>query len=300
MGEVFKKTLLIQRFNVLVIGTNVRAIENIPGVKNMFIQEKRISIGNYQEVDLIPLTEDCLKGNRGRRKKRKEIIPRPAQQNNNDKKSRRYFGLLAKGNFKKGDYYLTLTFKQKYLPDSPEEAKKILKDTFLRKIKNLYKKAGILFKYLSVMEFQEDEKKIKRIHFHLLISGGVNRDLVEDCWSVGRGKKKERLGRTNARIIQPDSDGITALVNYLKKDPRWKKGIKTWSGSRNLERPIKQTNNSKYSMRKIEKYALSNDHGLEELVKQYQDFWITSVKPIFNDLKGWHIYLEMVKKEVDE
>lgn len=266
----------------------------------MFIQEKRLSVGIYQEVDIIPLTDDVLKGTRGRHKKRKEVLPRPAQQNNNDKKSRRYFGLLAKGNFTKDDYYLTLTFNSESLPRTPEQAKKIVKDTFLRKVRGLYAKAEIPFKYLMVMESQEDEDKLKRIHFHMLISGGVSRDLVEGCWCTGRGKKRKSLGRTNARLIQPDSDGITALVNYLKKEPRWKKGIKTWSGSRNLERPIKQTNNNKYSRRKIEKYALSNDHGQEEFAKQYPDFWITSIKTVFNELKGWHIYLEMIRKDGDD
>lgn len=264
----------------------------------MFIQEKRLSIGNYQEVDIIPLPKEILKPHR-KGKRRKEKVTQPAQANNNDKRSRRYFGLLAKGNFGKGDYYGTYTFNDKHLPKSPEEAKKVFKNTFIRKVRNKYKKAGKELKYLFVMEYQLDEagEVIQRVHFHFLMSGSISRDEIEECWSVGRGKKKESLGRTNLRFIQPDADGIEALVNYLKKNPRWKKGIKVWSGSRNLEKPIKQTNNSKYTRRKIEKYCLSNDHGYEELAKQYPNYFITKIAPKYNEMKGWHLYLQMIKKE---
>ncbi|MBV7391081.1 hypothetical protein KUA55_10340 [Enterococcus sp. ALS3] len=260
----------------------------------MFIQEKRLSIDDYQEVDIIPLSNTSRK----KTKKRKEILPRPAQANNNDKRSRRYFGLLAKGNFKKGDYYGTYTFSKKYLPSNPEEAKKIFKDTFIRKVRYQFKKVGKELKYLFVMEYQEDEdgNSIERIHFHFLMCSGISRDVVEDCWSVGRGKKKESLGRRNTKLIQPDSDGIQALVNYLKKKPRWKKGVKTWSGSRNLEKPVKQVNNNKYSRRKVEKFSLSNDYGFDYFEKEYAKYHITSIEPVYNDRKGWHIYLQMIKR----
>lgn len=261
-------------------------------------QEKRLSIGDYQEVDICPVPVEVAKPH-SKKKKRKEVLPKPAQANNNDKRSRRYFGLLAKGNFFKGDYYGTFTFSDKHIPRTPEEAKKIFKDTFIRKVRNKYKKAKKELKYLYVMEYQLNEsgEAVERIHFHFLMSGGISRDEVEDCWSVGRGKKKEPLGRTNVRIIQPDSDGIEALVRYLKKKPRWRKGIKTWSGSRNLEKPVKQVNNTKYTRRKIEKYCLSNDSGYEELAKQYPKYHITKIETVFNELKGWHLYLQMIKKE---
>lgn len=261
-------------------------------------QEKRLSIGNYQEVDICPVPVEAAKPY-SKRKKRKEVVSRPAQTNNNDKRSRRYFGLLAKGNFSKGDYYGTFTFNDHHLPESPEEAKKIFKDTFIRKVRSKYKKEDKKIKYLYVMEYQlnEQEEIIERIHFHFLMSGGISRDEVEECWSVGRGKNKQKLGRTNVRLIQPDSDGIEALVRYLKKKPRWKKGIKTWSGSRNLEKPVKQVNHTKYTRRKIESYCLSNDHGYSELSKKYEKYHITQITAKYNEMKGWHLYLQMIKKE---
>lgn len=268
----------------------------------MFIQEQRFSIRDIMDATIIPLSDDCKNGGKcGGRKKRKVIIPRPAQQNNNDKRSRHYFSLLARGNFGKNDYYGTFTFSNETLPKNPDDAKKIFKDKFIRKARDLYKKNNTELKYLFVMEYQEEENSeaLERIHFHFLMSGGVNRDLVEGCWSVGRGKKKISLGRTNLRIIQPDSDGIKALVNYLNKGPRWKKGVKLWSGSRNLERPVKQVNNSKFSLRKVEKMAMSNDQGMDELSKIYPNYWITNIETKYNELKGWHIYLEMVRKRED-
>lgn len=261
-------------------------------------QEKRLTIGNYQEVDICPVPTEIVKPH-SRKKKRKEILPKPAQANNNDKRSRRYFGLLAKGNFHKGDYYGTFTFNDDHLPGDPEKAKRVFKDTFIRKVRAKYKKANKELKYLYVMEYQlnDEGKSIERIHFHFLMNGGISRDEVETCWSIGRGKKNQLLGRTNVRLIQPDSDGIEALVRYLKKKPRWKKGIKTWSGSRNLEKPVKQVNHSKYTRRKVEKYCLSNDQGYDELAKKYPKYHITQITTKYNEMKGWHLYLQMIKKE---
>lgn len=148
------------------------------------------------------------------------------------------------------------------------------------------------------MEYQEDEnqKKVTRIHFHLLISKGIDRDQLEDCWSNGRGKKKKILGRVTTRRIKPDSDGIEALTNYLTKQPRWKKGQKSWSCSRNLDKPVKVKNDFKFSRRKIETYCRSNDYGFDELSKKYPEYHITKIQPVYNDLKGWHLYLQMIRR----
>ena len=45
------------------------------------------------------------------------------------------------------------------------------------------------------MEYELDQEGnyLKRVHFHLVMNQGVNRDAIEECWSHGRGKNKNCL-----------------------------------------------------------------------------------------------------------
>lgn len=262
----------------------------------LFIREKRLKVNNYMEVDIIPRTTEGELAARGIRGK-KEKFTKPAQQNFNNKQSARYFGLLANGHFGKGDYYSTKTYSDEFLPATPEDAEKIVSN-YLKRLRRRYKKANKELKYMFVTEYQldEDGKYITRIHHHFLIGAGISRDEIEECWSSGRGKKKKQLGRVTIRKILPGSDGIKALINYLTKKPRWKKGKKNWSRSRNISKPEIFQNDSKYSRKKVEKYALSNDYGFEELSKKYPNYDITEIEPAYYEDTGWHIYLKMWKK----
>jgi hypothetical protein len=273
----------------------------------MFIREKKITCNDYGEVDIIPRTDNgerAVKGKRGKRTRETE----PKQKDLNDKNSKRYLVQMGNGNFGISDIHLSCTYSNKYLPATVEEAEKIVTN-YLRRIAYRRKTLGIdPLKYILVTEykFDKDGTTIKRIHHHIIMNGGQDRDEVELMWTKDRinwkkfyadkkyRKTIEQMGWINADRLQTNENGIEGLCKYILKDPQ---GKKRWSSSRNLERPYSKPNDHKYSKRKIEELAKSTDAGREYFEKMYKDYDITSIEPIWHEETGWHIYLKMWKKQ---
>jgi hypothetical protein len=141
------------------------------------------------------------------------------------------------------------------------------------------------------------------------MNGGMDRDDIELMWTKDRINWKraeerehrntiKQIGWVNADRLQLNENGIEALCKYLTKDPQ---GKKRWSSSRNLERPVMQPPaDSKYSKRQIETAAKSPDKGKEFFDKQFPDYNIVSIEPIYYDQTGWHIYMKMWRKKKKE
>lgn len=272
-------------------------------MKRSFVREKRTVAGSYMEVDLYTRTwqqEMKCKEPRGRRRR----LTRPAQRNWNDKKSKKYAKLLIYTNFGENDYYLTLTYDSKHLPKTPAEAKR-QQDNVLKKLKRLYQKHGVEMKYMWFTEYQfdEDEGFIKRIHHHVIINSGVSRDEVERCWSKGRGKSFEMLGRTQARLIQPNESGLEELANYVTsqekhENGRWKKGQRRWSSSQNLEKPYETKNDYKWSNRKLEMVGKSTDAGEELFLERFPEYRVLGeIRAQYVEKSGWHIHVAFIKNQ---
>lgn len=271
----------------------------------MFIRENKYRAGEYQEAEAIPLPVELRHRIPGAKRKRKQAITRPPQQNWNNNRSFKWMRLAMNGNFKRGDYYVTLTLRESELPapDNVDAAKDYL-SKFLTKARYRYKKVGVPLKYIWVMEYEIEEKDgnpeyLKRVHFHLVMSAGIDRDALEECWSIGNGKNRKSLGWVTTRRVQPNGElGLEALARYFSKGKRWKKGKKIWNSSTNLDaRPTKlEPNDHKYTRRQLEKMRMSNDKGMEILSKKYQGWHITSIEYVENEQKGLHMYLKMWKK----
>lgn len=151
------------------------------------------------------------------------------QQAVNDKNAMLRYSVLANANFKKGDYFITYTFKKGYLPDTIEECKKIWKN-YRRKLRTHYKKQGKEFKYIYVFEYDG-----VRPHFHMLFNNdGINlADLPE--WEYGTphiemldNREYHTIGEYFVKVCYNDCDGDNGRQNR-------KKGI--LGSSRNLYRP---------------------------------------------------------------
>lgn len=268
-----------------------------------FVREKRVYAGNeYMEVSLFTRTDNQEKYCKGAKRGRKKKVSRPVQNNLNDRNSKRYAKLLAYANFGKNDYYLTYTYDNRHLPKTPADAKKH-QDNTLRKLKRLYEKNGMELKYMwfTSYQFDDDDGYIKRIHHHILINGGVNRDDVESCWSVGGGKKKELLGRTQARLIQPGKNGMDELIKYLTaqekwENRQWKKGQKKYSGSKNLVKPYEIKNDHVWSLKKLDQIGFSTDAGEEMILQRFPGYRIVNdPKPKHHDELGWYVQYELLK-----
>lgn len=281
--------------------------EGVVALGKSFMREKKIDCGGYREVDVIPRTEKgdrAVKGKRGKRKK----VTEPKQKDLNEKNAKRYLVQLGNGNFGIGDLHVSCTYDKDHLPGSIEEAEKIV-NNYLRRIAYRRGKLGLdPLKYILVTEYKFDKagQMIKRVHHHIIMNGGLSRDDVELMWTADRinwNKAQndpqyragiKQMGWANADRIQTNENGIEALCKYIVKDPQ---GKKRWSSSRNLVRPVELPNaDYKYTKKQIEKLAKSNDCGKEFFKKQFPDYEIVSVEPVYYEETGWHIYLKMWKK----
>lgn len=275
----------------------------------MFYREKKVDCGNYREVDIIPRTDNAERATKGKRGKRKKVTE-PKQKDLNDKNSKRYLVQLGNGNFGIGDLHVSCTYDADHLPDTVDEAARIV-DNYLRRIAYRRGKLGIEpLKYILVTEYgyqKDDETKLVRVHHHIIMNGGLDRDEVEMMWTNQRINWKryekdpeayrntvKKMGWVNADRLQINENGIEALCKYVLKNP---KGKKRWSSSRNLERPVQQPPaDHKHSKKKVEELAKSTDAGKEFFQKQFPDYDIADIKPEYYEETGWHIYLKMWRK----
>lgn len=257
-------------------------------------REKKIYCGSeYLEVDIIPNFQLVNKKAGTRSKKQK--VSAPKQRNLNDKNAKRYFRQIGNTNFTKDDLHLTATYADKFLPKTVEEAEKEAAK-YIRRISYRMKKEGLPpLKYMLVTECRTsrgDDTKPIRIHHHIIINKGLDRDIIESLWCKRKKKGQrqgERIGFVNADRLQPNEFGIEGLCRYLSKDP---KGKKRWSCSQNLEKPYCRTNDHRYSKREVERAAkCPDDKGYWE--KKYKGYIFTECKPVYNELTGWSLYLKL-------
>lgn len=160
-------------------------------------------------------------------KRRKKCRPTSAiQERLNQRNAERKLTRILNTNFSEQDYALHLTYRDGALPETEEEAKKAVTN-YLRRAKRRYRAAGIELRYVYVTERSESSG---RWHHHLILTGGVNRDELEDLW---------QHGRCNADRLKPDDDGLAGLARYVTKARR--QGLRCtyrrWTGSRNLLKP---------------------------------------------------------------
>jgi hypothetical protein len=269
-----------------------------------------VDCSGYREVDIIPRTDNAERATKGKRGKRKKVTE-PKQHNLNDKNSRRYLVQLGNGNFGIGDLHVTCTYDAHNLPGTEEEAEKEASN-YLRRVKGRREKLGLEpLKYILVTEYghkKGDEEKITRIHHHIIMNGGMDRDELEMMWSEkrinwrryekdpeGYRQTVKKKGYVNADRLQPNENGIEALCKYVTKNPM---GKKRWSSSRNLVRPQQQPNaDHKYTKAKVERLAKSDDGGKEYFERQFPGYRIVEVNPVYYEETGWHIYLKMWRKK---
>jgi hypothetical protein len=245
-------------------------------------REKRIYSGDQLEVEGYPITLRQRK----QKRKVKEKESSKAQKNLNDKNARKHLSRKINCNFiEKKDVVAHLTYVDKYLPKTAEEAKKDVVN-YIRRVKHYRKKLGLTeLKYIAVIEFKESGEKEKgiRMHHHVIMSGDVERDILEELW----GK-----GYANVDRLKADEYGFEALSRYVLKDP---KGCKRWIQSRNLKEPVVKVNDFKLSKKKVIEMAKNvEDRSIFE--KLYPGYILNHCEAAFNNENGqWYLYIRMRK-----
>lgn len=198
----------------------------------------------------------------------------------NERNSRRRLSRLLHANFGERDLALHLTYDENNLPASEEDAKRDIMN-FLRRARRLYKNSELEFKYVSVTE---KGVRSKRVHHHLVVSGGVDRDMLERLW---------KMGRANSRRLQFDDNGIVGLSVYMTKQSLY---FRRYNCSRNLLDPDKKKrqNDSRVSRRAIS--SVCDFYDEVTIARLYPGYKLFDVEFNVSDLTGeYYAYLRLRK-----
>lgn len=265
-----------------------------------FVREKVIHCGkDYLAPEIFPYsgTQQRVVG---RKRGKKVRVSAPKQKNLNDRRAKRYFVQLTNSNFGVGDLVVHLSYAPAYLPESEEEAMKIVSN-YLRRVAYLRKKRGLPpLKYLLVTQTGRKRDGTHRLHHHILMNGGLDRDEVEALWWKVKGTKNRKpvmYGWANADRLKPNEKGIANMAAYMVQDSA---GKKHWTQSQNLEKPWhRATNDNKYTRRQLEKIA-----KLPEDCEEFRRFWerqyrgweLVDCEKSYHEQTGWYFYLTMRRK----
>lgn len=161
---------------------------------------------------------------------------REEQKKVNTREAERKLRILLNANFGYGDFHLELDYirKKGEEPRSKEQMRQDM-DIFLRECRKEYKKAGIEFKYVHVMEIGQKGAR----HHHLVINK-IDTEILQRCWY------KAYEGHNRIKVFPLDDTGNYAklasyFIKYTDKHRAEEDGAlqgKRWNASKNLIRPV--------------------------------------------------------------
>lgn len=189
-------------------------------------REIRRVCGDYMYVYVFPVFFAGEYMTAGGKRRKKYRPSSEVQQGLNDRHSARRFRELVHTNFCSEDYCLHLSYEDGWLAEDDETAEKDL-DAMIRRLKRLYAKHGAEFKYMAVTARGESRG---RYHHHLIISGGVDRDLVCAKWAYGFA---------NCDRLQFNETGVADLSAYIVERQN-RVSVRRWKASKNLCQPVEK------------------------------------------------------------
>lgn len=269
-------------------------------MKKTFMREKIVRCGDEYIFPEIYRYSENQQNTLRMKRAAKQNETRPKQKCLNNRRAQRYFIQLSNGNFGKGDVVVHLTIAPEHMPPTPEEALRIVTQLYMRRVAYEMKRRDLTLKYIVVMQIGRKKDGTHRIHFHILMSGGLERDVIENLWWIHKGSKKENYrdrvlyGWANADRLRPNGNGISQIAGYIVQDSV---GKKHWTQSQNLIIPWhKRPNDSKYTPRQIERLC-----RLPQDCEEFRQFWekkypayeYVSSERSHSEENGWSVYLMM-------
>lgn len=230
-----------------------------------FIRERVHVCGAYMDAEIYPVFQ--APGKRRKKCRPTSEIQAKINQRNAERKLIR----LVHANFTEEDIALGLSYDAEHLPDQ-EQAKKILQ-RFLRKLRGEYRKKGIELKYITTTEIG---KKSGRIHHHLILSGGIDRDRIERLWGQGYA---------NSKRLQFGKTGIAGLACYMVKGQI---DYRRYNCSRNLYRPEALEYDGRMDMAEQQRLAEMVEDGTiyTEMERVYPDYICVEAEAHRNEVNG--------------
>lgn len=173
---------------------------------------------------------------KGRTKRDKVKATEEAQKRINTKQAERKIRLLMNNNFGYGDFHLVLDYiRHKGEQDrTPEQMKKDIQ-IFLRECRKEYRKHGLEFRYIHVMEIGKRGAR----HHHLVVNH-IDPQILQKAWY------KAYEGHNRVKIFPLDDSGqygklASYFIKYTSEHLRDENGKrlqgKRWNASKNLVMP---------------------------------------------------------------
>ena len=256
-------------------------------IGSMGYRTRTIKAGTRLEAEVYPIFG---RNQEATARREKQNLTAERQSQLNTKRAKRRLVLLMENNFRYDeDVHVTLTYKNE--PDQ----KRCRKDVrnFLNRVKRLREKRGLPeLKYIYAIGNDKDQ----RIHVHLVMSGGIERDELEKIW---------QKGYANTIRLQKQGGGLQGMANYLyrqnekAKDRGERAGFHMWSGSRNLKKPREHVSDSKMSNRKVKMIAQNFRAMAREIMERtYPGYVLEDGQVFYSDVvDGVYIRCVMRKNE---
>ena len=208
---------------------------------------KKIWAGDVYEAKEYNSTK--VKGKGCERAVRENISPEKIAEYN-FLETRKKCGRMINANFKAGDIFLTLTYRERV---GIEDALRLFRN-FIGRLKRLRKRKGLdALKYIYVIE----TGKKGREHLHMIINDmDVTLKEITELWG---------LGRVMISRLEPGGD-YTGLAFYITKE-NYKEYGRRWNGSRNLEKP-KETVTEVVKSRRL---RVPKNYRVVEEINYYSD-----------------------------
>lgn len=297
MGKRRKKTVYVQYDYEAAYQKEIEKAEEqqlldmLKEGKRQVYATKEIRAGEQLEVEIYPEFTKKERMQIPTEEQRKK--QRQAQHNLNKKNSRKQCERVINENFTDRDIWATFTCDEDNVPKSMKEAKAIIQ-RYIKRLNYYRKKAGLPnARYVYVTECS----KAGRWHYHIVMDGDMSMDDVEKLWKAGK--------RNQVRRLQKDENGLCGMAKYITKSPEEKgrkgdtrKGMKSWTPSKNLRPPKENVTHYKFKPKDVEKVVKDADALPELLAKWYamEGYIYTSGEIRYNDFNGrFYIYARMRK-----
>lgn len=217
----------------------------------------------------------------------RKAMSRERQTRYNRERARRRLALLMDANFGKNDLHVTLTYRG--TPPDYEQARKDVRN-YLRAVKRMREKAGLPeMKYIYVLEEEGGDGEKRRIHVHLMMTGGISREALEEKW--GRGY-------ANCDRLQPEEgNGLMELARYFTKLEQ-EKHRRAWSASKNLRKPRTTVSRTRMSNAKVRRLCQEMPGSAAEIMgKLYPAYKLGAVEPYVSDwIPGVYLRIRMRRR----